>query len=200
MLQQLSVYWRNPLFQPKRTCPNSSNRYRSNQNIHSLPVDPEAQEGTVLSSLMNPGKLSVLLLHKLSDELRFVLIVALMRRIMQARLETSELEKTLRINPDLSAEEISTIENRISRGIPPSWIIADEAQNFLPSERKTTATDVLVRLVREGRNFGLSFVLTTQQPSAIDQRILAQVDTLIAHKLTMQADIDYVKRKRVCQT
>jgi hypothetical protein len=56
------------------------------------------------------------------------------------------------------------------------------------------ATDVLVKLVREGRNFGLSFMFTTQQPSAIDQRILAQVDTIIAHKLTVQTDIDYVKR------
>ncbi|MDO9579415.1 MAG: zonular occludens toxin domain-containing protein [Bacteroidales bacterium] len=73
-------------------------------------------------------------------------------------------------------------------------MVADEAQNFLPSERKTTATDVLIKLVREGRNFGLSFMLTTQQPSAIDQRILAQVDTLIVHKLTVQGDIEYIKR------
>jgi len=37
-------------------------------------------------------------------------------------------------------------------------------------------------------------MLTTQQPSAIDQRILAQVDTLIVHKLTVQGDIEYIKR------
>jgi hypothetical protein len=117
-----------------------------------------------------------------------------MRKIMQARIETSELEKSLRILPNLGASEIEAIQLKILRGIPPSWIIADEAQNFLPSERKTSATDVLTRFVREGRNFGLSFVMTTQQPSAIDQRILAQVDTLIAHKLTVQSDIEYIKR------
>ncbi|MBK8047944.1 MAG: ATP-binding protein [Anaerolineales bacterium] len=37
-------------------------------------------------------------------------------------------------------------------------------------------------------------MVATQQPTAIDGRILAQVDTLIAHKLTVQSDIDYVRR------
>ncbi len=173
VFQQLSIYQRNPLFQPKTY---------------------ESFEGTSLTELLKPGYLSVLLLHKMSDELRFVLIVSLIRKIMQARLETSEMEKNLQILPNLTVEKRANIEEKISCGIPPTWIAADEAQNFLPSERKTTATDILVRLVREGRNFGLSFMLTTQQPSAIDQRILAQVDTLIVHKLTVQTDIEYIKR------
>jgi DNA helicase HerA-like ATPase len=154
----------------------------------------ESLEGTGLNSLLKPGHLSVLLLHKISDELRFVLIISLIRKIMQARIETSELEKNLKILPNLTNEEKRAIEEKIKQGIPPTWIVADEAQNFLPSERKTSATDILIRLVREGRNFGLSFMLTTQQPSAIDQRILAQVDTLIVHKLTVQGDIEYIKR------
>jgi hypothetical protein len=37
-------------------------------------------------------------------------------------------------------------------------------------------------------------MFTTQQPSAIDSRILAQVDTMIIHRLTVQQDIEYVKR------
>lgn len=133
-------------------------------------------------------------MHKMDDELRFVLIVSIIRKIMRGRVETSEMEKNLRILPDLTDDKRKKIWEKIRNGIPPTWIIADEAQNFLPSERKTTATDILVRLVREGRNYGISFMLTTQQPSAIDQRILAQVDTLIVHKLTVQGDIDYIKR------
>jgi hypothetical protein len=50
------------------------------------------------------------------------------------------------------------------------------------------------KYVREGRNYGLSFVVATQQPTAIDPRILAQVDTLIVHKLTVQGDIDYIRK------
>jgi len=195
VLQQLSVYWRNPLFQPKRKIPTALKWLLEKGEVTEEELKAyESLEGTSLNSILKPGQLSILLLHKISDELRFVLIVSLIRKIMQARIETSEMEKNLKILPNLSDEEIRAIEEKINQGIPPTWIVADEAQNFLPSERKTTATDILIRLVREGRNFGLSFMLTTQQPSAIDQRILAQVDTLIVHKLTVQGDIEYIRR------
>lgn len=195
VLQQLSVYWRNPLFQPKRKIPTALKWLMEKGEVSEEDLKAyDSLEGTSLTSLLRAGQLSILLLHKMSDELRFVLIVSLIRKIMQARIETSEMEKNLRILPSLTGEEIKTIQEKINQGIAPAWIVADEAQNFLPSERKTTATDVLIRLVREGRNFGLSFMLTTQQPSAIDQRILAQVDTLIVHKLTVHGDIEYVRR------
>ncbi len=195
VLQQLSVYWRNPLFQPKRKVPTALQWMLEAGEVTEEDLKIyESLEGTSLTELLKPGQLSILLLHKMSDELRFVLIVSLIRKIMQARIETSELEKNLKILPDLTDEERKAMQDKIGQRIPPTWIVADEAQNFLPSERKTTATDVLIRLVREGRNFGLSFMLTTQQPSAIDQRILAQVDTLIVHKLTVQGDIEYIKR------
>ncbi|MEW6215142.1 MAG: ATP-binding protein [Nitrospirota bacterium] len=195
VLQQLSVYWRNPLFQPKRKIPTALKWLVEKGEVSEQDLKAyESLEGTSLTSLLKPGQLSILLLHKMSDELRFVIIVSLIRKIMQGRIDTSEMEKNLLILPNLTDEERKTIQEKINQGIPRTWIVADEAQNFLPSERKTTATDVLIRLVREGRNFGLSFMLTTQQPSAIDQRILAQVDTLIAHKLTVQGDIEYIRR------
>ena len=195
VIQQLSVYWRNPLFQPKRKLPKVFNGLLKEGEASEQEAKPcESRQGTSLDDLLKPGQLSILLLHKISDELRFVLIMSLIRKIMQARLETSEMEKNLRIVSDLTNEERNTIQEKIYRGIPPTWIVVDEAQNFLPSERKTKATDVLIKLVREGRNFGLSFALTTQQPSAIDQRILAQVDTIIAHRLTVQSDIEYIRR------
>jgi hypothetical protein len=195
ILQLLSVYWRNPLFQPKKKIPMGFKQLSEKGEIPNQDFKAyESTEGTSLTSLLKPGKLSILLLHMMSDELRFVLIVCLIRKIMKARMETSEIEKNIRILPNLTDEERETMQEKINQGIPPTWIAADEAQNFLPSERKTTATDILIRLVREGRNFGLSFILTTQQPSAIDQRILAQVDTLIVHKLTVQGDIEYIRR------
>ncbi len=166
VLQQLTTYARNPLF---------------------------SAAGTDLHELLRPGVLSVIVMNKMSDELRFVLITTLVRKIMRARIEASELEKDLLIRGDLSKTERVHAEEALGRSIPPCWIAADEAQNFLPSERRTSAAEVLVRLVREGRNYGISFAITTQQPSAIDSRIMAQVDTLIAHKLTIQSDIEYVR-------
>lgn len=167
VVQQLSTYARNPLFNA---------------------------QGTLLSDLLRPGKLSVLVMNKMSDELRFTLITALIRRIMRTRIEASEIEKDQAIRGDASQNDTSLQEKPPNAAVPPCWIAIDEAQNFLPSEKRSTATDVLVKLVREGRNYGISFVVTTQQPTAIDQRIMSQVDTLISHKLTVQGDIDYVRR------
>ncbi len=167
VLQQLTAFQRNPLFQA---------------------------QGTPLGEFLQPGKLSVMVMNRMSDDLRLVVLTALIRQIITARIEASEDEKHLLIRPDLKPEERQHIQAKLAASIPPSWVVMDEAQNALPSERRTTATDMLIKFVREGRNYGLSFVVATQQPTAIDQRILSQVDTLIAHRLTVQSDIDYVRR------
>ncbi len=165
--QQLATFRRNPLFQG---------------------------EGTPLRDLLRPGQLAVLVMSHMSDALRFVVMSALIRQVMAARVAASEREKDLLIRPDLSERERAELQAQVAASMPPTWVVIDEAQNVLPAERRTTATAMLVKLVREGRNVGLSFMFTTQQPLAVDPRILAQVDTIIAHKLTVQADIDYIRR------
>jgi len=167
VMQQLTTYLRNPLFD---------------------------DEGAVLSDIVQAGCLSVIVMNRMSDELRLVLITALMRRIIAARIDASEYEKDLRIRGDLSPAKRRELQDRLKASIPPTWVVLDEAQNALPSERRTSATDMLIKFVREGRNYGLSFMVATQQPTALDQRILSQVDTIIAHRLTVQNDIDYIKR------
>ena len=167
VLQQLATYRRNALFE---------------------------DEGTPLGDVLMPGQMNVLVMNRMSEPLRLVVLSALVRRILDARMEASEAHKHLAIRGDLSRDERSRIEAGLSHAVPPTWLALDEAQNVLPSERRTPAGEMLVRFVREGRNYGLSFMVATQQPRALDSRLLAQVDTLIAHKLTVQADIDYVQR------
>ena len=165
--QQLSTYEHNPVF---------------------------ADDGTSLQDLLNPGRMSVIVMNKMSDELRLIVVAAFLRRLIASRIRASETEKHLKLLDSLSPDEQAKLKATLKEAVPPTWVAIDEAQNILPSERATTATEVIVKYVREGRNYGLSFVVATQQPTSIDQRILAQVDTLIAHKLTVQSDIDYVKR------
>jgi ABC-type oligopeptide transport system ATPase subunit len=167
VIQQLTVYLRSPLFQ---------------------------DEGTLLPDLLKPGRLNVLVMNRMSGPLRLVIVSALIRRLLDARTVASEAEKHLAIRADLSAQERAEIEKALASAVPPTWVALDEAQNVLPSERRTTAGEMLIRFVREGRNYGLSFMVATQQPTALDDRLLAQVDTLIAHKLTVQGDIEYVHR------
>ena len=142
-----------------------------------------------LSALLQPGRLSIIQLNRLPDTLRSVLVSVLMRRVLAERAEASELEKQLRLNRRLSADDRKRLESRVAELVPPTVVALDEAQNVLPSERGTKATQTIIKYVREGRNHGLSFIFTTQQPSAIDARILAQVDTIVGHKLTIAADV-----------
>ena len=145
--------------------------------------------GLQLKSVLTPGSASVLLLNRLPDTLRSVLVSVLMRRILTERSEASEIQKQLALSRSLSDGERQQMSDRLEELIPPTIVALDEAQNVLPSERSTKATQTIVKYVREGRNHGLSMVFTTQQPSSIDGRILAQVDTIIGHKLTISADV-----------
>lgn len=167
ILQQLQTYRRNTLFH---------------------------NQGTPLEEFLKPGTMSVIVMNKMSDELRLIVVTSLLRQLISTRIRTSEIEKNLKIAEDLSDEKRRQLQSLLLQSVPPTWVCIDEAQNILPSERKTSATDVLVKYVREGRNYGLSFVVATQQPTAIDQRILAQVDTMVVHKLTVQQDIDYIRK------
>jgi uncharacterized protein len=149
-------------------------------------------EGTSLAELLQPGRLAVLLLSGVPDDVRLVAIFLTIRKLLFARAQASEAAKSIELGFADDPSERSRLEQVIEQAPPKTWVVVDEAQNIFPSERQTSASDILLRFVREGRNFGLSLAFTTQQPSAIDSRIMAQVDTLIAHTLTVQKDLQNV--------
>lgn len=165
--QQLKFYSRNPVF--------SSN-------------------GTKLTEMLVPGRLSIILTASLAEELRSVLVAVVIRKILTARAEASFDRKRVESDPTLTPEEEKHLESKLKEAVPRTWVAVDEAQNVIPSDRRTTCLGALVRLVKEGRNFGLSFVFTTQQPSAINEQIMSQVDTMMVHKLAVQRDIEEVRR------
>ncbi len=156
--------------------------------LSQMPIFASA-EGTSLSELLRPGLLSILELGRLPNSLRAVITSVLLRQIQTQRSAAADAEKQLSLNSRLTGEERAAMHEFLKSAIPPSWVLVDEAQNILPSSRDVKSSDAVVRFVREGRNFGLSFALTTQQPSAVDQKILAQADTVICHKLTVAQDI-----------
>ena len=149
-------------------------------------------DGTELGDLLRPGRLSVLLLSGVPDDVRLISIFLTIRKLLSARAQASEASKTLELGFASDPEERARIEAILASAPPKTWVVIDEAQNIFPSEKQTAASAILLRFVREGRNFGLSLAFTTQQPSAIDSRIMAQVDTQIAHTLTVNKDISAV--------
>ena len=149
-------------------------------------------DGTALNKLLEPGQVSVILLNRLPQDLRGVLVSVLVRRLLSERSAASEATKDLMVNPNLGEDNRQELNEILKTAVPKTWVVVDEAQNVIPSERKTSASESLVKLVKEGRNFGLSFVVTTQQPKALDYAVMSQVETFIIHKLVSSKDIDYV--------
>ena len=76
--------------------------------------------------------------------------------------------------------------------LPRVWVLVDEAHQFVPSGKTTLAKEALIRWAKEGRQPGLSLVVASQQPSAIDSEVITQCDVIIAQKLTNHADIQAV--------
>lgn len=148
--------------------------------------------GTELTELLKPGRLSVMLLSGIPDDIRLISIFLTIRKLLFARAQASEAAKSRELGFAEDPVEAERIEAILESAPPKTWVVIDEAQNIFPSEKQTTASGILLRFVREGRNFGLSLAFTTQQPSALDPRIMAQVDTQIAHTLTISKDISTI--------
>lgn len=68
------------------------------------------------------------------------------------------------------------------------WLVIDEAHNFCPSGASTIAKEILIRWAKEGRQPGLSLLVASQQPSAIDPEILTQCGIRIVHRITSRDD------------
>jgi predicted transcriptional regulator len=140
------------------------------------------REGTQLRDLSRRGHISVIDVSFLQDNVRALVVGILARNILNARKRTSRKE---------AAGFAGLLES-----IPVTWLMIDEAHILVPgSGRKTAATDALIEYVRQGRQPGCSIVLATQQPSAIDSRILSQVDMVACHKLVYEDDIKAVLRR-----
>lgn len=68
------------------------------------------------------------------------------------------------------------------------WLFIDEAHNFCPSGKSTLSKEIIIRWAKEGRQPGLSLVVASQQPSAIDSEVLTQCGIRIIHRITSKED------------
>ncbi len=70
----------------------------------------------------------------------------------------------------------------------PLLVVIDEAHRFLPEGGNTPAHRTLSMIAKEGRKYGVGLALVTQRPSEIDSSILSQCGSMIALRLTNNAD------------
>lgn len=75
----------------------------------------------------------------------------------------------------------------------PELVVMEEAHRYLGKDADNPARDMVQRIVKEGRKFGVGAMIISQRPSEIDETILSQCGTLMALRLSNSADQGKVK-------
>lgn len=144
---------------------------------------------TPLRDLIKPGRVCVLMLARLPDALKRVLVSVLISRILRERRDASFAQKRIDLQSEqLNIEELAKLNKVISDKIPRTWVLMDEAHVLAGANEGSVARKAIIKYAKEGRNYGLSLAVATQQPSALDSRLMSQVETLIVHQLTAAKD------------
>ena len=169
--------------------------------IRRLPVF--SNDGLDVTHLLKPGEISVLMLRDLDQQLRSALVALIVRRIMQLRgiaeqhermryVHAARAEKLAATEPEQAARENQKAAECAAlalQGLPRSWLIIDEAHNYIPAVGVTPSRRPLKRYVDEGRNLGLSIVVATQNPAGLDPSLQRNADMLLIHSLSRHDDI-----------
>jgi hypothetical protein len=64
----------------------------------------------------------------------------------------------------------------------------EEAHRYLARENDNPASNMVQRIVKEGRKFGIGAMIISQRPSEVDETILSQCGTFVALRLSNAAD------------
>ncbi|MEI7961462.1 MAG: DUF87 domain-containing protein [archaeon] len=148
------------------------------------------EKGTSLGLLSRAGQMTILDTSFLEDNVSALVIGIISRRILAARKLGTRREAAEKFDDGVGMEELAELN------IPPTWLFIDEAHTLIPGgNQKTPASNAIVEYVKQGRRPGCSLVFATQQPSAIDTKVLSQLDVIMAHKLVFDDDIKAIYKR-----
>ncbi|WP_229657738.1 ATP-binding protein [Thermocladium modestius] len=88
-------------------------------------------------------------------------------------------------------DEVFSLAKR--RSIPPTFLLIEEAHNFVPSKGSAMSKQPILRIAREGRKFGIGMCLVSQRPSRVDPDALSQCMTQIFKRIINPLDLKYVE-------
>jgi DNA helicase HerA-like ATPase len=75
----------------------------------------------------------------------------------------------------------------------PLLVVMEEAHRYLNDSSGNVALDMVKRIVKEGRKYGIGAMIVSQRPAEIDETILSQCGTVIALRLSNPLDRARVK-------
>ena len=70
----------------------------------------------------------------------------------------------------------------------PLLVVMEEAHRYLGPENGNVAADIVKRIAKEGRKYGVGAMVVSQRPAEVDETILSQCGTLIALRLSNPTD------------
>lgn len=141
-----------------------------------------SQEGLSLEEIVKPNQVSVIDLSRVHGEewgVRNLLATWITRQVYRERVIARKEEELEKVEGSEKKEKV----------FPLTWLVFEEAQNFIPSDRKTVSTDSILTIARQGREPGVSLVVITQMPNKIHQDVLSQTDIVISFRLTSRDDL-----------
>lgn len=71
------------------------------------------------------------------------------------------------------------------------YIFFEEAHNYIPSQRGTLCKEMIIKLAREGRKYGIYLCFITQRPRYFDQTAFSQTSNKIIFGMSHPDDIKY---------
>ena len=149
----------------------------------------KGEAGTEIKEVIEGGKTSIIDLSAYSSigtfNVRALVIGLLSKKLFNERMAERKYEEIQSVRHGLEYEKYQE-----KREMPLVWLFIDEAHEFLPKDGKTSATDVLIQILREGRQPGISMALATQQPGKIHSDVMTQADIVISHRVTAKPDME----------
>lgn len=138
--------------------------------------------GIDIDHLLRPGALTIVLMRNLSESVRG-LVVGVITRLVADRLGRAQQARRVALRTNQSnSQQYENLSGRL-------WLVLDEAHVLVPSDGTTAASAPLIDYVKRGRDAGLSLIFATQQPSAVNSKLMSQVDLTITHTLGFDADL-----------
>ncbi len=131
------------------------------------------QQQTPLSELFQPGRVTVMRLDQVDERQQQVIVAALLRRVFYARMDNKN-------------EQVAPGSDNY---LPyPVFVLIEEAHNFAPANVDIVTTNILKKVLAEGRKFGMAVGLISQRPGRLDADVLSQCMTQFILRIVNPVD------------
>ena len=151
-----------------------------------------SKKGTEIRSMIAGGIITIIDLSAYvsmpgGQLIKCLVLGIISKKIFIQRMLVRKLEEKRDIE---KLTKIGTGDVEIEGDLPMTWLIIDEAHEFLPKDETVPSSQALITILREGRQPGVSLILATQQPGKIHTDAITQSDIVLSHRITAALDLD----------